>query len=250
MSVPKLKLLLNFWVRRWSWHDWLRSTANVSPHGCLEVGSAAGLASRVGGANTWVRRQKSKVREWGWVPRWGRSLERQASGQGRGQRRAEAGVRQRRRVRRRGLASARVGEARACAQASQGGAARARGAWALEGGVQAGAGRGRGRGGSGVRRSLRQPTRCWLLRVRRQGRQGCDPWLLASPAVFGSVGRWASRSWAAAEETAQPPQGESVAPGGGWRGSPGQCRGGASLCDSPGRGRGLVTQVQAPRLRQ
>ena len=92
---------------------------------------------------------------------------------------------------------------------TEGAGLRARGARAPEGGVQASAGRGRGRGGFGVLRSLRPWTRWWLLRGRRRDRRGCDGWPLASPAVLGPVGRWATHSRAAAEEAARPPHGES-----------------------------------------
>lgn len=115
-----------------------------------------------------------------------------------------------------------------------GGAARARGARAREGGVQTGIGRGWGRGVSGVRHSLRPLARCWQLRVGRRHRQGCDQRSLASPAVLGPVGRWATRSRAAAEEATRPPHGESR--GRGWS----RGRVGRGVCPQQPRAGGAV----------
>lgn len=100
------QMLVHTAAKRWGQPpDWRHELAEQTPEsGGREARSGNGDGCRGGGG----------------------ALERQAGGQGRGQRLAEAGVRQQGRVRRRGLAPAGVGEARACAQESRGGAARAR----------------------------------------------------------------------------------------------------------------------------
>lgn len=80
---------------------------------------------------------------------------------------------------------------------------------------------------------------CWWW-----GRRGCDGRPLASPAVLGPVGRWATRS--RAEEAVRPPHGESR----GRSGSRGRSRGGASDRGCSGRGARFGAQARASRIRQ